>query len=67
MSFGTNYKDSMFSLEKLKIFTRVFSQLHYDILWKWNRDELPGRSENIRTSKWLPQSDLLRKSSHYRF
>ncbi|CAH2098315.1 unnamed protein product [Euphydryas editha] len=60
MSFGTNYKESMFSSEKLKIFTRVFSQLPYDILWKWNRDELPGCSKNIKTSKWLPQSDLLR-------
>ncbi|KOB70382.1 UDP-glycosyltransferase UGT33F2, partial [Operophtera brumata] len=34
-------------------------KLPYDIIWKWDKDELPGRTDNIRISKWLPQSDLL--------
>ncbi|CAH2092311.1 unnamed protein product [Euphydryas editha] len=60
ISFGTNVKPSMFPAEKLKIFTDVFSKLPYDVLWKWDKDELPGRSNNVRISKWLQQSDLLR-------
>ncbi|XP_068623988.1 UDP-glycosyltransferase UGT5-like [Battus philenor] len=59
-SLGTNVKTSNVPLEKLQIITKVFSQLPYDILLKWDDDELPGRSENIKISKWLPQSDLLR-------
>ncbi|CAH2092470.1 unnamed protein product [Euphydryas editha] len=60
ISFGTNVKPSMFSADTLKIFNDVFSKLPYDVLWKWDNDELPGRSKNVRISKWLPQSDLLR-------
>ncbi|XP_069355765.1 UDP-glucosyltransferase 2-like isoform X2 [Maniola hyperantus] len=59
MSFGTNVKPSLLPSDKVKIFTTVFSQLPYDILWKWDKDEIPGRSQNVRISKWLPQSDLL--------
>ncbi|XP_023937656.2 UDP-glucosyltransferase 2-like [Bicyclus anynana] len=60
MSFGTNARPSLLSAEKLKIFTNVFSQLPYDILCKWDKEELPNRPENVRISKWLPQSDLLK-------
>nr|ANI21990.1 UDP-glycosyltransferase 33F6 [Spodoptera exigua] len=60
ISFGTNVAPSMLPPEKIQILVKVFSQLPYDVLWKWDKDELPGRSKNIRISKWLPQSDLLR-------
>ncbi|XP_026735894.1 uncharacterized protein LOC113499578 [Trichoplusia ni] len=60
LSFGTNVVPSDLPKEKIAIFTKVFSQLPYDVLWKWDKDDLPGRSDNIRIAKWLPQSDLLR-------
>ncbi|XP_045455165.1 UDP-glycosyltransferase UGT5-like [Melitaea cinxia] len=50
----------MFPPEKLKIFTDVISKLPYDVLWKWDDDDLPGRPQNVRLSKWFPQSDVLR-------
>ncbi|CAH2098378.1 unnamed protein product [Euphydryas editha] len=59
MSFGTNVKSFMLPPEKLKIFIDVFSQIQYDVLWKWDEDELPERPKNVRLSKWLPQPDLL--------
>ncbi|KAJ8708417.1 hypothetical protein PYW07_010542 [Mythimna separata] len=67
ISFGTNVDPSILPPDRIQIFVKVFSQLPYDVLWKWNKDELPGRSENIRISKWLPQSDLLSKLTldHY--
>lgn len=61
MSFGTNVKPSLLPAEKIQIFANVFSQLPYNVLWKWNTDESPGKSENIKISKWFPQADLLSK------
>ncbi|XP_045507239.1 UDP-glycosyltransferase UGT5-like [Colias croceus] len=60
ISFGTNAPSSTLPSEFIQLLIRVFSKLPYDVLWKWEKDELPGKSENIRISKWLPQSDLLK-------
>nr|XP_034826572.1 UDP-glucuronosyltransferase 1-6-like [Maniola hyperantus] len=57
VSFGT---DDRLPAEKLKIFTNVFSQLPYAILWNTDTDELPTHLENVKISKWLPLSDLLK-------
>ncbi|XP_013139422.1 PREDICTED: UDP-glucuronosyltransferase 2B15-like [Papilio polytes] len=59
-SLGTNVKPSNLPAEKLQAIVKVLSRFPYDVLWKWDNDELPGRSSNIKISKWLPQSDLLR-------
>ncbi|XP_045454958.1 UDP-glucosyltransferase 2-like [Melitaea cinxia] len=60
VSFGTNVLAGMISPDKVQVMVNVLSKLPYDVLWKWDQDELPGKSDNIRTSKWLPQSDLLK-------
>ncbi|XP_075986013.1 UDP-glucosyltransferase 2-like [Anticarsia gemmatalis] len=60
MSLGTNVRPSLLPPEKVQMIVKAFSKLPYDVLWKWDKDELPGRSKNIRIFKWLPQSDLLR-------
>ncbi|XP_049881034.1 UDP-glucosyltransferase 2-like [Pectinophora gossypiella] len=60
VSFGTNVDPAQLPPETIQMFIRVLSKLPYDVLWKWNTDELPGRTPNIRISKWFPQSDLLR-------
>ncbi|CAH0598226.1 unnamed protein product [Chrysodeixis includens] len=60
ISFGTNVKTSILPPERVKHMVKAFSKLPYDILWKWDSDELPGKSANIKISKWLPQSDLLK-------
>ncbi|CAB3225859.1 unnamed protein product [Arctia plantaginis] len=60
ISFGTNVDPSLLPPEIIQTLVNAFSKLPYDILWKWNKDELPGRTSNIRISKWLPQSDLLK-------
>ncbi|CAK1589580.1 unnamed protein product [Parnassius mnemosyne] len=59
-SFGTNVVPSSLSQEKMKIFEDVFSQLPYNIIWKWDSDKKTVKSKNIKIYKWLPQSDLLR-------
>ncbi|CAF4941921.1 unnamed protein product [Pieris macdunnoughi] len=60
ISFGSNVLSSALSPDWIQLFVRVFARLKYDVLWKWEQTELPGKSENIKISKWLPQSDLLR-------
>ncbi|KOB74102.1 UDP-glycosyltransferase UGT33D8 [Operophtera brumata] len=60
ISYGTNVSPSHLPPEKIQTLVKAFSQLPYDVLWKWDKDELPGQSKNIRISKWLPQSDLLK-------
>ena len=62
VSFGTNVLPSLLSSEKIGIMTKVFSKLSYNVLWKWDKDVLPGQSDNIKIAKWFPQSDLLSKS-----
>lgn len=51
----------MLPTDKLQIIVKVLSNLPYDVLWKWNNDDLPGKADNIKISKWYPQSDLLSK------
>ncbi|XP_063369085.1 UDP-glucosyltransferase 2-like [Cydia amplana] len=60
ISFGTNVDTSALPREKVQTIINALSQVPYDVLWKWNQDELPGRTKNIKISKWFPQSDLLR-------
>ncbi|VVC99403.1 unnamed protein product [Leptidea sinapis] len=59
VSFGTNTKSSLFPKSQVHIFTKVFSKLPYDVLWRWDED-ISGKSKNIRITKWVPQPDLLR-------
>lgn len=50
---------SLLPPEKIEIMTRVFSKLPYNVLWKWDKDELPGKSDNIKIAKWFPQPTIL--------
>ncbi|XP_052741723.1 uncharacterized protein LOC112045599 [Bicyclus anynana] len=60
LSFGTNVMSGMIPTDKIQMIIKVFSNLPYNVLWKWDKDELPGKSNNIKISKWFPQSDLLK-------
>jgi glucuronosyltransferase len=40
-------------------FVDAFSKLKQRVLWKWERDSLPGQPSNVKVGKWLPQSDIL--------
>ncbi|XP_050554464.1 UDP-glycosyltransferase UGT5-like [Spodoptera frugiperda] len=60
ISFGTNVDPTLLPADRIEVLVKTLSQLPYDILWKWNGDVLPGRTDNIRIAKWLPQQDLLR-------
>jgi glucuronosyltransferase len=46
---------------KLKAFLEAFSELKQRILWKWEKDSLPGKPQNVKIGKWFPQTDILGK------
>lgn len=56
---GSLLRGESFPKEKRDAFLYAFSQLPQRVLWKWEGDELPGRTDNIMISKWMPQRDIL--------
>ncbi|XP_045540201.1 UDP-glycosyltransferase UGT5-like [Papilio machaon] len=59
-SFGTNVRPSLLDPAKIDMFHKVFAELPYNVIWKWDDESLKPRSDNVRIFRWLPQSDLLR-------
>jgi glucuronosyltransferase len=59
MSLGSNVQSKDLSPEILQTFLKVFGSLSFDVLWKFEADNLPDKPSNVMISKWLPQSDLL--------
>jgi glucuronosyltransferase len=45
--------------EKIQEILETFTMLKQRVLWKWESDELPVQSPNIKFGKWLPQQDIL--------
>ncbi|CAH1641750.1 unnamed protein product [Spodoptera littoralis] len=60
ISFGSNVDPTLLPADRIEVLVKTLSQMPHDVLWKWNGDILPGRTDNIRIAKWLPQQDLLR-------
>jgi glucuronosyltransferase len=58
-SMGSALYSSDMPESKLKEFTDAFAKQKQRILWKWETDALPGKPENVKISKWFPQSDIL--------
>ncbi|KAK9882636.1 hypothetical protein WA026_022506 [Henosepilachna vigintioctopunctata] len=58
-SMGSNIKSKDMPKETLAAIMKVFSGLKETVLWKWEDEDLFGKSDNIVIRKWLPQNDLL--------
>lgn len=58
-SMGSVLKGANMPKEKIGIFLNAFSKIKQNVLWKFEDDDLPGKPENVKISKWLPQSDIL--------
>ncbi|CAO1335642.1 unnamed protein product [Diamesa hyperborea] len=59
MSLGSNVQSKDLGQQSVDILLKVFGSIKYDVLWKWEADILPNKPDNVKISKWLPQSDLL--------
>lgn len=56
MSLGSNVKSSKLNPKFVQIFLRVFESLDYDVIWKWEANNMDNKPENVLISKWLPVS-----------
>lgn len=62
-SLGTNIPSSMLRKEIIDALIEGFKKLSpVKVLWKYEKDDLPGKPDNVKISKWLPQNDILGKS-----
>lgn len=64
---GSNLRSADLPLEKRNGILKTFAKLKEKVLWKWEEDELPGRPENVKLGKWLPQQDILGNSVLHEF
>lgn len=56
LSLGSNVKASRLNPKYINIFLRVFESLDYDVIWKWETNEMENKPHNVMLSKWLPVS-----------
>ncbi|XP_030040677.2 UDP-glycosyltransferase UGT4 isoform X1 [Manduca sexta] len=60
MSFGTNVSPAQIPEQVVTTFLKVFAQLPYDVVWKWESGDIVGAPKNVKIGKWFPQIELLR-------
>nr|QIK00366.1 UDP-glycosyltransferase [Xylotrechus quadripes] len=62
-SMGSNLKSSDLSENKRIAIAKAFSRIKQRVLWKFEDEDFPGLTENVKIVKWLPQQDILRHSN----
>lgn len=65
VSLGSNVRPSMMDQDLLDAFLNAFEALSYDILWKFDGDQLTKLPKNVKIKKWFPQRDLLGGYENY--
>ncbi|XP_023025286.2 UDP-glucosyltransferase 2 [Leptinotarsa decemlineata] len=58
-SLGSNIKSANLSGGLQEIIKQALSELPFDIIWKWETEQLPGKPDNVLIREWLPQQDIL--------
>ncbi|KAL1130748.1 hypothetical protein AAG570_011989 [Ranatra chinensis] len=59
-SLGSNIKVSSVAKDEVfRSFMAALSKVKQRVLWKWEIDDFPVKSPNIKISKWFPQADIL--------
>ncbi|XP_056641411.1 UDP-glycosyltransferase UGT5-like isoform X1 [Diorhabda sublineata] len=59
VSFGSSVKAADLPEDKRDVLLSTFGALKQKILWKWEDDHIAGLPDNVKTSKWFPQLDVL--------
>ncbi|XP_011558972.3 UDP-glucosyltransferase 2 [Plutella xylostella] len=59
VSLGSKFLFSDLPDEDVRVFMKVFADIPYDVLLKWNGGDLPNKPPNVRLEKWIPQNDIL--------
>ncbi|XP_020715668.1 UDP-glucuronosyltransferase 2C1 [Ceratitis capitata] len=62
-SLGSNIKSAYLPKEKLSAIMDAFASLPVNVLWKFEKTDLPGKPKNVFINKWFPQSEILAHSN----
>lgn len=62
-SMGTNVRSSNFPPKLKQEVLEALSGFKQRILWKYEDDQLPGKPDNVKIVKWLPQRAVLGKET----
>lgn len=54
----------MMDTDLLNVFLGTFESLPYDVLWKFDDENIENVPSNVKVQKWFPQRDLLRMYIH---
>ncbi|KAL1506654.1 hypothetical protein ABEB36_005979 [Hypothenemus hampei] len=58
-SLGSSMKSVLLSNETIKVLQNAFKSLPYDVIWKWENENMENKPDNVFISQWLPQETLL--------
>ena len=58
-SMGSNIQSTTLPLDKRDALIKTFASFKQQVIWKWESDDLPGKTDNVFIQKWLPQDDIL--------
>ena len=58
-SLGSGMRSADLDKERVRRLIRTFKKLKQRIIWKWEDDNFPEKTSNIKIGKWWPQKDLL--------
>ncbi|KAJ3667212.1 hypothetical protein Zmor_002612 [Zophobas morio] len=58
-SLGSNMKSVLLPKEKQQEILRALAKIPYNVLWKWENDDLDDKPKNVLIRKWFPQNDVL--------
>lgn len=58
-SMGSFLQSRDWSIKERETFVKTFGKLKQKVLWKFENDTLLGKPDNVMTSAWIPQRDIL--------
>jgi hypothetical protein len=58
-SMGSNIQCTTLPLERREALLKTFASFKQKVMWKWEDENLPGKSDNVFISSWWPQDDIL--------
>ncbi|CAD6995925.1 UDP-glucuronosyltransferase-like [Ceratitis capitata] len=58
-SLGSNVRSALLPKEKIKAIMDAFASLPVNVLWKFEKTDLPGKPNNVFINEWFPQQDIL--------
>ncbi|XP_050321455.1 UDP-glucosyltransferase 2-like [Bactrocera neohumeralis] len=58
-SWGSLVRSSSMPSEKVQTIVKVLEQQPFNVIWKWETDEVPTKSKKFLFVKWAPQLSLI--------